>query len=84
VSWKSAVTPKPAEAEAPAPAGPKVGAPSAVTASTETDISVPAPAILTEDGKGVNRQAMQKTYKAGQKITLPNGQVKTWNGITLQ
>lgn len=71
--------------ETPAsPAGPKAGAPSTVTAPTEKDISVPAPAILTEDGKGVNRQAMQKTYKAGQVITLPNGQVKIWNGITLQ
>lgn len=66
------------------PAGPKAGAPSSVTAPVEKDISVPSPAILTSDGKGVDGTAMKKTYKPGQRVTMPNGKLKIWNGDTLQ
>jgi hypothetical protein len=72
VSWKSAVTPKPAETEAPAPAGPKVGAPSAVT---EKAIVIPK----TKDGKIDGTKLV-----AGQKYTAADGSVKTWNGTNWQ
>ena len=72
VSWKSAVTPKPAAEEAPTAPAPKVGAPSAVT---EKALSIPK----TQDGKIDGTKLV-----AGQKYTAADGSVKTWNGTSWQ
>lgn len=72
VSWKSAVTPKPAGEETPTAPAPKVGAPSAVT---EKAIAIPK----TQDGKIDGTKLV-----AGQKYTAADGSVKTWNGTSWQ
>ena len=71
VSWKSAVTPKAAETETPAPAGPKVGAPSSVTAPVVSEKPKPLPKTKAE-------------LVAGQKYTASDGAVRTWNGVGWQ
>ena len=84
VSWRKPQAPA-GNLETPVTTpAPKVAGGASVTKPAEQDITTPAAAILTADGKGVNRQAMQKAYKPGQQITLPNGSIKTWNGMTLQ
>lgn len=80
VTWKN---PAALSVESPPPAGPKAGAPSSVTTPI-ADIQTPAKAILTSDGKGIDKSAMNKAYRPGQVIKNSRGETKIWNGETLQ
>jgi hypothetical protein len=79
VSWKSVIAPV---ADAPAAATPKVGGGTAPVVAS--NIETPAKVILTPDGKGIDRAAMAKAYKPGQKIADSQGNIKIWNGMSLQ
>ena len=79
VSWKTAGKAAPAEA----PATSSVTAPPAAASATP-DLETPAKPILTADGKAIDGAAMAQAYRPGQKITDKKGNVKTWNGRTLQ
>lgn len=74
VSWKSAVTAKPAVEEAPVPAAPKAGGTAPVI--SEKPIAVPAAAI-------VNGKIDPKKLTPGQSY-IENGKVKVWNGLGWQ
>jgi hypothetical protein len=80
VSWKSVVTP--VATANPDAAVPKVGGGTAPVVAS--NIETPAKVILTPDGKGIDRAAMAKAYKPGQKIADSQGNIKTWNGMSLQ
>lgn len=74
VSWKTVATETPAS-----PAGPKVGAPSAVTAPTISDKPLPIPKAAIVNGK---LDATKLT--PGQSYLNSQGQAKTWNGSNWQ
>jgi hypothetical protein len=80
ISWKSVIAP--VANATPDAAAPKVGGGTAPVVAS--DIETPAKVILTQDGKGIDRAAMAKAYKPGQKIADSKGNVKTWNGMSLQ
>ena len=69
VSWR-----KPA-----APVGVNAGG-----GSASTDLDTPGTVIRTADGKGIDVPAMAAAYPPGKKIKDSRGNIKTWNGMTLQ
>jgi hypothetical protein len=78
VSWKSVTAKDTKDKTADAPAA------ATATPAASTDLETPGTVIKTADGKGIDVAAMAKAYPPGKKIKDSQGNIKIWNGRSLQ